>query len=364
MGCALLLSPLFLVAVACSVVVDYGPPPLRKGDGMTSVISTTLLRGLYQAPGVTSTSATLFTVTNPGAEGVMRVLAANGCAGPAETVVQMAERAGCTLAVNGGFFDRGKGSCKGTVVSGSKVLSASKEMTAVLARLRDGRLASGYLRDLSGVDEALSGLVWLVRGGEVNVDRARRDEEAPSLDQNFEEFIAIRAPRLAAGWRADGTMMILVADGFEHTHQQGLNLHELARLLVAHGAVEAVNLDGGGSVTAVLDGVVVNSPSDLCDGQPDEKHGGDVRCPRPVASALCITAELPRPPFRVGAAGKSSRDQAFDHPYVLLGIFAILVSIVFLVAAVLHYWVKKNRHDTGETREQGEEEEFESIVSA
>jgi hypothetical protein len=45
----------------------------------------------------------------------------------------------------------------------------------------------------------------------------------------------------------------------------GLNLHELADLLISQGAMEAVNLDGGGSVSLVIDGIVVNAPSDLCD---------------------------------------------------------------------------------------------------
>jgi exopolysaccharide biosynthesis protein len=37
---------------------------------------------------------------------------------------------------------------------------------------------------------------------------------------------------------------------------------ELARLFLELGAVDAVNLDGGGSTTMVAGGRVVNSPSD------------------------------------------------------------------------------------------------------
>ena len=37
---------------------------------------------------------------------------------------------------------------------------------------------------------------------------------------------------------------------------------EFADLLVRHGVVNAINLDGGGSSTLLEDGVLVNYPSD------------------------------------------------------------------------------------------------------
>jgi len=42
-----------------------------------------------------------------------------------------------------------------------------------------------------------------------------------------------------------------------------MTLAELASLLIELGAVEAVNMDGGGSTAMVIRGRVVNSPSDL-----------------------------------------------------------------------------------------------------
>ena len=46
------------------------------------------------------------------------------------------------------------------------------------------------------------------------------------------------------------------------THQRGANLHEFADLLIRHGVVNAINLDGGGSSTFVNDQVLINYPSD------------------------------------------------------------------------------------------------------
>ena len=39
-------------------------------------------------------------------------------------------------------------------------------------------------------------------------------------------------------------------------------LHDFADLLIAHGVVNAINMDGGGSNTLIMDGVLVNYPSD------------------------------------------------------------------------------------------------------
>ena len=41
-----------------------------------------------------------------------------------------------------------------------------------------------------------------------------------------------------------------------------VNLVEFADLLIRHGVVNAVNLDGGGSNTLLQDSVLVNYPSD------------------------------------------------------------------------------------------------------
>ncbi len=58
-----------------------------------------------------------------------------------------------------------------------------------------------------------------------------------------------------------------------------MTIAELAALLRELGAVEAVNMDGGGSTTMVVRGKVVNSPSDLT---------GE----RPVGDALLVFAPL------------------------------------------------------------------------
>ena len=71
-----------------------------------------------------------------------------------------------------------------------------------------------------------------------------------------------RAPRSAVGVTQYGDYIFAVVDG-RQAHSRGCTLTEWARILkYSFGAVEAINLDGGGSSELVFKGSVINSPSD------------------------------------------------------------------------------------------------------
>ncbi len=76
-------------------------------------------------------------------------------------------------------------------------------------------------------------------------------------------FADERHPRTAVGVRADGRILLVTVDGRQPERSVGMTIAELATLLRELGAVEAINMDGGGSTTMVVGGRVVNSPSDL-----------------------------------------------------------------------------------------------------
>ncbi len=69
------------------------------------------------------------------------------------------------------------------------------------------------------------------------------------------------APRSAIAKLANGKILFLVIDG-RSTLSRGVTLNELADILLSLGATDAINLDGGGSTTMVVNGVVANKPSD------------------------------------------------------------------------------------------------------
>jgi exopolysaccharide biosynthesis protein len=80
------------------------------------------------------------------------------------------------------------------------------------------------------------------------------------------DWINRRNPRTAIGVRADGTVLLVVVDGHRHNASVGVTIDELRQLMASLGAVDAVNLDGGGSSAMVLRERLVNRPSDL-DGE-------------------------------------------------------------------------------------------------
>jgi len=70
------------------------------------------------------------------------------------------------------------------------------------------------------------------------------------------------APRTAIGKRKDGAVLLLVIDG-RNIEGPGASLRNIQDILLEHGAINAVNLDGGSSTTMVYNGKVINKPSDM-----------------------------------------------------------------------------------------------------
>nr|WP_285719375.1 phosphodiester glycosidase family protein [Pelosinus sp. IPA-1] len=63
------------------------------------------------------------------------------------------------------------------------------------------------------------------------------------------------------GQTKDGHILLVVVDGRQE-HSIGMTLLELALLMQEFGAVDAMNLDGGGSSEMVIKGKIINKPSD------------------------------------------------------------------------------------------------------
>jgi hypothetical protein len=99
---------------------------------------------------------------------------------------------------------------------------------------------------------AISGDPMLVSGG----------TQMPNLDDTDLH------PRTAVGYARNGRYLYLVVvDGRQPFYSEGITLKELADVMVSLGAQYAMNLDGGGSSTIVVEGAdgiprVLNSPID------------------------------------------------------------------------------------------------------
>jgi hypothetical protein len=75
-------------------------------------------------------------------------------------------------------------------------------------------------------------------------------------------FINMRHPRTLIGVDAAGKIWMAAIDGRETDYSIGMTLPDLVRLSVRLNLQDALNLDGGGSTTMVVNGRIVNKPSD------------------------------------------------------------------------------------------------------
>ncbi len=132
----------------------------------------------------------------------------------------------------------------------------------------------------SRLHDAIAGSDLLVESGKV---------VAPSGSK----FDDSHPPRTAVAVTRDGHLLLMTVDGRQPGFSEGMSLKEVARFLVAHGAVEALNLDGGGSTTmAIADPHprIINFPSDhKADGRAGEA--------RAVGVSLGVFAE-PNPDYK------------------------------------------------------------------
>ncbi len=107
-------------------------------------------------------------------------------------------------------------------------------------------------RSWLGVHNAVGGWPMILR------DNTYMPHEA---DAGQKKFSQTRHPRTAVGVTKNGSLLLAVVDGRQITGG-GASLRDLAQIMSDLGCTEAMNLDGGGSSTMVVRGLVINSPSD------------------------------------------------------------------------------------------------------
>jgi hypothetical protein len=111
----------------------------------------------------------------------------------------------------------------------------------------------------------------LVTGGSSVVDGEDREGFSRGAAQFDSDITLGRYPRCALGV-GDDELLAVCCDGRRSGVDAGLDLPELADLLVSFGAREAINLDGGGSATLVHRGHLLNRPySDMDQPSPESR---------------------------------------------------------------------------------------------
>ena len=184
----------------------------------------------------------------------------------AEAPLVAAGRRGDTLL----FVRRGAVS----TASGSSIPSDGAVLAAYGARARDVQAMTDgdTARVLLTTVPRLSGgaAPTLIIGGWPRIlrDGVNVAGDAATTEGTISRNAEVRHPRTAIGYSRDGrTLWLFVVDG-RTTASVGMTLVEMADELRRLGAWQAMNFDGGGSTTMVIDGKIVNAPSDPTGERP------------------------------------------------------------------------------------------------
>lgn len=171
---------------------------------------------------------------------------------PGLSVPEIADRYGAIAAVNGGFFEDTAGVGNGGTPLGF-VFSQGKQLygglnteQSMMGFNKDGILICGKMTGEKavslGIRDGLSCDPFLVINGEgLNVSG-----KGGGLN-----------PRTAIGQRADGAVLLLTVDGRQAT-SLGASMSDMVDVMLSFGAVNAGNLDGGGSTVLYYDKEIRN----------------------------------------------------------------------------------------------------------
>src|SRR6266550_1303546 len=100
----------------------------------------------------------------------------------------------------------------------------------------------------------------LIKNGRIEITNA--------AERILPSFVSDGHPRTAIAKTKSEQILLLTVDGRQPGESIGMSLTMLADLLTEFGAVEAINLDGGGSTTMVIRNKLVNKPSDATGERP------------------------------------------------------------------------------------------------
>lgn len=137
------------------------------------------------------------------------------------------------------------------------------------------------IRDSSGRKVALTADTTISQVGPVLVDNGQIAVDAHAdgllwegVDPTFTYRWVLRSnPRTTIGMDNKGRLLLAVFDGRQPGYAAGLSIPDTAEVMKRLGAIEALNLDGGGSSVMATPAGIVNSPSDAGHVQRPQNDG-------------------------------------------------------------------------------------------
>lgn len=165
----------------------------------------------------------------------------------------------------------------GRVPAGEHVLQGigrAADWLSAHARLGNRIAVNEVVRDAEGRrlalddDSIVSAAPTLVRDGRIAIDAAAEGVVDPEYTSFGYAWADVRQPRTMAGVDRQGRLILVTVDGRLTGGSEGFTLYEEAVFMKSLGAVQALNLDGGGSTAMAVNGSLVNHPSDATGERP------------------------------------------------------------------------------------------------
>jgi uncharacterized protein YigE (DUF2233 family) len=134
----------------------------------------------------------------------------------------------------------------------NRTVLAAKRGTAAASSLRaysvGDRVSVTWSLGLPHILDAIGGSPRLVAGGQM-------------VAKMCDDYVCHTHPRTGIGITKTGEILFVTVDGRQPGYSVGMNIVQFGYEMKRQGAVDAVNIDGGGSTTMVIHGRVVNRPS-------------------------------------------------------------------------------------------------------
>jgi exopolysaccharide biosynthesis protein len=184
-------------------------------------------------------SFNLTTLTNP--NGVEFVIRNN-------KIAQIIDKKGSNKIPQDGYILSASGTIREELLdlikSGTKIKIFGRHSSPT-----DSMPSSAYGR----AEDIVGGVPQLIKDGKIEITWEQ--------EKSSKSFVETKHPRTAVAKLKDGKFLMVTVDG-RSEESGGIGLEDLAKILLELGAIDAMNLDGGGSTTMFLDGKIVNHPSD------------------------------------------------------------------------------------------------------
>jgi Phosphodiester glycosidase len=207
---------------------------------------------------------------------------------PCSTLLRWCAENGVEHAMVGGFYMRPGGPPLGDLrIDGracpTEPFEAPWGAHRACVHVGDGMVSLASRGDLPAEPggDLLQAGPMLAAAGRPLIRRGQDPEGFSAGSSQFDSDITVgRYPRAALGL-VEEELIAVVSEG-RADDEAGLTMVELAEAMIGLGATEAVNLDGGGSASLVIEGTLRNTPR--------EEHGRELEGGRDIATALQFVA--------------------------------------------------------------------------